>query len=245
MITDFLENLDLDLFKLKKTDFYFIEERRLIIKKWNWEYDLSHKFQTSCVEFIQKNPDHKIFIGCNHPEVLTHGRGLQKPKKGEALNLTPFDLTTSSDLPYPLFHIERGGGLTFHHTGQFIFYPILKLSPQKLNLSRMTQEIFQFCIDILQDWGLSQLSSQNKLMGLWYKDKKIASMGIAIEKLTTFHGMALNLFQNKQMMSHLAKIRPCGLDIKTYLSVDELISLSPLACEKFADAFFERIIYEW
>ncbi len=217
----------------------------LFIKKWNWEYSSCHAFQKFCVSYVQENSNQKIFILCNHPRVLTYGRGLQKPRKGEELNLVEFDLTASHKLPFPFYKIERGGGLTFHHPGQFIFYPILKLNPKNLALSQMTKDIFQFSSEILNDWGVTNLNSENKLLGLWQGGKKLASMGIAIDKLVTFHGMALNFFADKDMMKEMAALNPCGLDLSIYTSVDASINLKDDAIEQFSLEFIQKVNNAW
>jgi len=220
-------------------------ENFLFIKKWNWDYSSCYTFQKFCVAHVQANPNQKIFIICSHPRVLTYGRGLQKPRKGEELNLLEFDLTDSQKLPFPFYKIERGGGLTFHHQGQFIFYPILKLNPNNLSLSKMTKDIFKFSSEILTNWGLKNLNSENKLLGLWQDDKKLASMGIAIDKLVTFHGMALNFFADKEMMKEMNSLNPCGLDLSTYTSVDESIKINKDSIDKFANEFIQKVKDAW
>jgi lipoyl(octanoyl) transferase len=149
------------------------------------------------------------------------------------------------NLPFPLHQIERGGGLTFHHPGQFIFYPVVKLNPQTLSLSHMIDQIFDFSIEVLNDWGVKDTNHENKLLGLWHGNRKLASMGIAIEKLVTFHGMALNIQHNKNMVAALRNLNPCGLNPETYISVEELIPLPENALEKFQTEFLKRIQHEW
>jgi lipoyl(octanoyl) transferase len=240
-----LKSIRISDYKLIATDLIDFDARTVVITKWNWDYSLAHKFQRSALELVQQTPNLRLLIFCNHPEVLTNGRGLQKPRKGESLGLIEFDSAKHDHLPYPLFQIERGGGLTFHHPGQFIFYPIVKLHPETLSLSTMINQIFDFSIDVLRNWGLEGLSHEHKLLGLWYNEKKIASMGIAIEKLTTYHGMALNILENKQMREALASLNPCGLSAETYTSVDALIKLPSNPLMVFQEQFLKRIRHEW
>jgi lipoyl(octanoyl) transferase len=239
---------DLELF-LKELDptihHHWIDDRTLIIKRWNWEYAEAHAFQRKALSLVQEHSRLRILICCNHPQVLTHGRGLQKPRKGEILTLKEFKEQDYPTLPFPLHQIERGGGLTFHHSGQFIFYPIVKLNPSGLSLSRMTHEIFDMAANVLASWGIKNLTQENKLLGLWVKDQKIASMGIAIERLTTFHGMAINIFKDPEMMKALEILNPCGLSASTYVSAQELCPLPINPLEKFTEQFLERISHGW
>lgn len=235
----------LDQYELMASDLFELTDKILVVKKWNWKYDLAHKFQRHCLDYLKDKSGERVLIVCNHPHVLTNGRGLQKSKKGQSLELLDFNPNNFPKLPFPLFQIERGGGLTFHHPGQFIFYPIVKLNPQTLSLSKMIDDIFDFTIEVLESWGVQNLTHQNDLLGLWLGDRKLASMGIAIEKLTTFHGMALNLYQDDEMMKAMSILNPCGLTSSTYLSVNELIYLESNSLEIFSSLFLEKIKKHW
>lgn len=231
---------------LSPDDFMSLDDRTVIIKKWFWDYGLAHSFQRRMIQFLDSHAKARVLICCNHPRVLTNGRGLQKARKGESLELIDFDPKNYHSLPFPLFQIERGGGLTFHHPGQFIFYPILKLNPQTLSLSKMIDEIFEVSSSLLQEHGIQGLSHQHKLLGLWAGNKKLASMGIAIEKLTTYHGMALNLFKDDEMKKALQILNPCGLSADTYTSAEELIGRDQVPnLDQFTTEFIKRIHHAW
>ena len=109
----------------------------------------------------------------------------------------------------------------------------------------MIDQIFDFSIEVLKGWGLTDLNHENKLLGIWKGNQKLASMGIAIEKLTTFHGMALNLKDNLAMKSAMASLNPCGLNAETYTSVEALTHLPENPLETFQDQFLQRILHEW
>src|SRR5665648_127801 len=98
---------------LSASDLTPLDDRTVVVTKWNWDYSLAHKFQRAALTLVQETPNLRILICCNHPEVLTNGRGLQKPRKGETLTLVDFNPAEHKNLPYPFFQIERGGGLTF------------------------------------------------------------------------------------------------------------------------------------
>jgi lipoyl(octanoyl) transferase len=232
-------------FGLTSDDVSKLDHDTIVVTKWNWDYSVSHRFQKKALDLVQENPRLKILICCNHPEVLTNGRGLQKPKKGETFHLIEFDSEQVKNSKYPLHQIERGGGLTFHHPGQFIFYPLVRLNPKTLSLSIMINQIFDVTSQVLKGWGIKNLNHENQLLGLWHEGKKVASMGIAINKLTTFHGMALNILNNHEMMHSLQSLNPCGLNIKTYTSVESLTALPDDPIESFKTEFLKRIHHEW
>lgn len=238
-------NLNLSAFSLSESDLSWLDERTLVVRRWSWDYATAHEFQRTCVGLLQEQPRLRVLICCSHPRVFTNGRGLQKPRKGEVLELKEFNPADRDKLPYPFFQIERGGGLTFHHPGQFIFYPIVKLDPRSLSLSRMTDEIFDFSGEVLESWGIEGISHAHTLMGLWREGKKLASMGIAIERLTTFHGMALNIYKDEEMKRSLQQVNPCGLDAQIYAAAEELTTLPANALDVFADAFLEKVAHAW
>jgi lipoyl(octanoyl) transferase len=240
-----LETISLSEYALKESDLEALDDRTLVVTKWNWDYGLAHKFQRAALHLVQETPNLRILICCSHPEVLTNGRGLQKPRKGEVLSLVEFKPEDHKNLPYPLYQIERGGGLTFHHPGQFIFYPIVKLNPKSLSLSHMIDQIFDFSIEVLKSWDVEGLDHSNKLLGLWRGERKLASMGIAIEKLATFHGMALNVLLNENMKSALSRLNPCGLNAEIYISVEELTQLPTNPLDAFRKDFLSFIKNEW
>ena len=239
------ESLRLSDYGLQSHNLILLDERTIVVTHWDWDYYQAHQLQRAALKLVQETANLRILICCSHPEVLTNGRGLQRPKRGEILDLLEFKPHEHTQLPYPFFQIERGGGLTFHHPGQFIFYPIVKLNPKSLSLSLMIDQIFDFSIDILSDWGVKDLNHSNQLLGIWHKNQKLASMGIAIEKLTTFHGMALNILENTEMKMALTNLNPCGLHAGTYTSAEKLTSLPSRPLEIFRDKFLQRIRNEW
>lgn len=221
-----------------------IKKNLFHIQKWNWDYQQAWAFQRSCLNLVNEYPQYKIIITTSHPDVLTNGRGLQKPKKGQTLELTDFDTKLIPHLPLPFFQIERGGGLTFHHPGQFIFYPILKLNPHTLSLSKLVDDLLLFGKLGLEDLGLKDLSPRKELLGLWKENQKLASVGIAIEKLTTLHGMALNLKPFEQIKTILRTFSPCGLSFDTYTSAETLLN-KELSLDEFSENFMKKIIQNW
>ena len=245
MNSSLINESTLNEFGLTSSNISQLNERTLLVKKFNWDYTQAHQFQRYCLSLLNEHPNQRIIICCNHPRVFTNGRGLQRPRKGEVLSLVEFDSRNAARLPYPFHQIERGGGLTFHHPGQFIIYPILKLNPKTLSLSSMIDDLFNFSISVLKEWGLNGINHENKLLGLWSGEKKLASMGIAIEKLTTFHGMALNFYRDEEMKNALHLVNPCGLNAQTYTSVEELMNLENKTLENFTDSFIGRLTDAW
>src|SRR5690606_26680406 len=96
VVTDSIKLSDFDL---NEKDLSVLDERTVVVTKWNWDYGLAHKFQRAALALVQETPNLRILICCNHPEVLTNGRGLQKPRKGEVLELVEFKPEDHKHLP--------------------------------------------------------------------------------------------------------------------------------------------------
>lgn len=239
------KNIPLTQFDLTQDELRAFDERTLLVKKFNWDYKLAHAFQRFALELLEEHNGLRVLIACSHPRCFTNGRGLQKAKKGEEINLIDFNPALIPLLPFPFHQIERGGGLTFHHQGQMIIYPIVKLNPATLSLSKMMNDLFDSAITALSMKGLNNLAHQTKLLGLWHNENKLASMGIAIEKLKTFHGMALNFYKDDEMKRALQMINPCGLKAETYTSVEELMDVSDYDLNTFTEDFLEVLKNAW
>lgn len=202
----------------------------------NWASEIIEEKQLELVEYVRHHPNQAFFIFCSHPPLLTLGRGLQKLRNPNLPPLTEFDPTTVIEMPYPLYHLKRGGGLTFHYPGQIVLYPII-------SLTHFNIKIFDFMLELLALTKKSLLSEfEQKLLevkfkidrdylGLWYQDdlgeyKKIASIGLAASRFITYHGLALNLEDDKEFFLKLQNLYPCGLKGDNYISVERLLNSS-------------------
>ncbi|RPJ78178.1 MAG: hypothetical protein EHM20_04545 [Alphaproteobacteria bacterium] len=220
------------------------KENIFVFKKWNWDYLEAEKFQLECMDYVHKNPHISILIICSHPHCFTLGRGLQKIKETTKIELIDFDPATTP--PYPLHQIKRGGGLTFHYPGQFVFYPIINLTAHKKAVYDLMLKIMDITKSLLEkQFGLNGLEIRRDLLGLWFQNEfseaKIASIGLAVSRFNTYHGLALNFFSDKEMFEALGLLHPCGLPGDIYRDIELLLckGLSNLDRETFTKEFLE------
>ncbi len=196
-----------------------IKNKTLVVSKWNWDYEDCLKFQKEAQKLIQKYRDHKIYIFCNHPHCFTLGRGNERGRD----DLVPFQTNVEKELNFPVHKIHRGGGITFHFTGQWIFYPICSINANYTLEDHMCW-LLKSVKNVLQENFVSeQLMATKKLMGIWHKRKKLASIGVGVNRFVTEHGLALNITFDEKMKRELVKINPCGMQSEIYTSVSELI----------------------
>ncbi|MFP5458128.1 MAG: lipoyl(octanoyl) transferase LipB [Bacteriovoracia bacterium] len=214
-----------------------------VATKWNWDYQDAWDFQRKTVERVRESSE-KWLIVCSHPDVLTHGRGLQKPKKGQKFELENFKREAYPNLPVPYFQIERGGGLTFHHPGQLILYPIVKLHPQRLGLSDLVDQLLLSVRGALEERGIENLDHSRELLGLWHGPHKLASVGIAIDRMVTLHGLALNVQRFDELKKKLSFLAPCGMSLATYSSVEEVTNRATKPQDLSLEVI-QRLLHAW
>lgn len=210
---------------------------------FDWDYQAAWDFQKQTVARVRETGE-RWLIACSHPNVLTYGRGLQKPKKGQSFTLEDFRPTPEMKLPVPLYQIERGGGLTFHHPGQLILYPIVKLHPQRLGLSALVDHLLLSVRGALEERGVPGLDHERELLGLWSGAHKLASVGIAVDRMVTLHGLALNVTRFDEIKEQLATLAPCGMSFATYTSLEEL-SGRPCRPQDLVPEVTRRFVHAW
>ncbi len=146
-----------------------------------------------------KIPDTVLLV--EHPAVITLGARQSRNKLlagRECLREKGIDIIS----------IRRGGGATAHNPGQLVLYPILNLEQLKLGISQYVRKLETMGAALLGQLGVNSLPRKG-LPGLWVGERKIASIGVRVSRMTTYHGMAINI-QNDLSIFDL--IVPCGLE---------------------------------
>lgn len=110
-------------------------------------------------------------------------------------------------VPYPVVSISRGGEATYHGPGQLVAYPILELPPGRRDLHRYLRDLEGVVIATLGRLGVEGRREEG-LTGVWIGTKKVCSIGVAVRRWVTWHGLALNLSTD---MAAFGTFQPCGL----------------------------------
>lgn len=129
-----------------------------------------------------------------HDPVVTRGR---RSPEGDA-----------AGVPFPVVDIGRGGEATYHGPGQLVAYPILELPPDRRDLHRYLRDLEQVVIDALGTLGIEGRREEGKT-GVWIGAHKVCSIGVAVRRWVTWHGLALNVTTDLGAFRGFA---PCGLD---------------------------------
>ena len=141
-----------------------------------------------------------VILLVEHPPVFTLG------KRGGRENL----LVSEEHLQrsgIPIVQIERGGNITYHGPGQLVVYPIIHLPAVGLGVVDLVESLEEVMIRTCRVFGVQ--AERNALnRGAWTGMKKIGSIGIAVRRGVSFHGLALNVNPD---LTPFAWIQPCGL----------------------------------
>jgi lipoate-protein ligase B len=136
-------------------------------------------------------PDFLLLV--EHDPVVTAGR-----------RASPEDVL---DPEIEVVEIERGGRHTYHGPGQLVAYPICKLEGKARDLHAFLHLLEEVLIGCLAEFGIQ--AGRNELgTGVYVEGRKIASIGIAVRRWVTYHGLALNV---QTELSAFRAIRPCGI----------------------------------
>ena len=143
-------------------------------------------------------------IFCEHPSVYTLGRS---GKEANVL-LSPADL---KQMGVSLFHIDRGGDITYHGPGQLVCYPILNLEDFSLGLKEYIYVLEEAVIHVCATYGI-EAGRMDKATGVWLEGntaraRKICAIGVRCSHFVTMHGLALNVNTD---LSYFQYIHPCG-----------------------------------
>lgn len=106
-----------------------------------------------------------------------------------------------------LFHVERGGDVTFHGPGQWVIYPILYLGGNEADSHGYLSNLEEIAIRTLGDYGIKGFRREGK-SGAWTDAGKVAAIGFRLKKWVSFHGMSFNVAND---LMGFGTIVPCGL----------------------------------
>jgi lipoate-protein ligase B len=143
-----------------------------------------------------------------HEHVITRGRRSAED-----------DVT---DVPFPVVSIERGGEATYHGPGQLVAYPILFLPEGRRDLHRYLRDLEQAVIECLGTLGIEGRREEG-LTGVWIGTKKVCSIGVAVRRWVTWHGLALNVTTD---MGAFEGFAPCGLSAEVMTRVQDELETS-------------------
>lgn len=179
---------------------------------WDWgtaPYAELHALQQRILVERVANRIPNVLLTGQHEPIITLGRR------------TPEGGTYTAGIP--TLPVERGGEATYHGPGQLVAYPIVHLTQARRDLHQFQRDLEEVGIRVLADFGITG-ERREGLTGVWVGLQKIQSLGIAVRRWVTWHGLALNVNTD---LSVFRTFSPCGLDGDVMVSMAELMDTEP------------------
>lgn len=155
------------------------------------------------------------FILCEHNNVYTLG------KHGKDSNLLVND-EFLKQINAEVYHINRGGDITYHGQGQITGYPSLDLESMGLGIRDYIHTLEQMVINLMKDYDVECERLQGAT-GVWIeahtkKARKICAIGVKVSRGITMHGFAFNVNTD---LNYFSYINPCGFVDKGVTSMQK------------------------
>lgn len=182
--------------------------------------------------------DHLLVL--EHPPTFTMGRHADRSNV----------LADPAEAGAELIDVDRGGDVTFHGPGQVVAYPVVTLPPKGgvpgglPDAPGYVDLLESVLIDTLADLGLAA-GRRPGCPGVWVDPlrdsaRKIAAIGVRLERSRSLHGVALNVDTD---MSWFDRIVPCG--IRDHGVTSLLAEGIEVPMREVVDRFVERFAQRW
>lgn len=186
------------------------------------DYNQALEEQLKRVQEVQNDPEKKFLILCSHPPVVTLGRA-SKPEDLQGWKGS-------------VIEASRGGKATYHGPSQIVIYPVMSLEQSHKEFPKLVpkdlhsylQFLEQQTVDFLKLFGVSSQGgfsldrddADGIRTGVWIGQRKIASIGIAVKRWVSYHGIAINITDDPQAFQGIS---PCGFTTRTMISLEEVL----------------------
>ncbi|MEC3982054.1 lipoyl(octanoyl) transferase LipB [Amycolatopsis sp. H20-H5] len=157
-------------------------------------WELQRQYVTSRAD--GDSPDTMLLL--EHPSVYTAGKRTE-----------PEDRPTDGT---PVLDVDRGGKITWHGPGQLVGYPIIQLD-DPIDVAHYVRRLEEALITVCDQLGVHTGRVEGR-SGVWIPaddrgpERKIAAIGIRVQRGVTMHGFELNCNAD---LTAFDKIIPCGI----------------------------------
>jgi lipoyl(octanoyl) transferase len=165
------------------------------LRSYREVWELQHRLHDAVCAGSEPN----TWIVVEHTPVVTLGR----QAKHENVLFSPEELARRG---VDVVAIERGGDVTYHGPGQLVVYPILKLERFR-EVVPLVRSLEGAVIDACARFGVAG-ERWSGHAGVWVGRNQICALGLAIQRMVSLHGLALNVSTE---LEYDRLINPCGL----------------------------------
>ncbi len=173
------------------------------VRRYREVWDIQHALHEAVGE--GREPDTWILV--EHAPVITLGR----QAKHDNVLLSPELLEARG---VDLVEIERGGDVTYHGPGQLVVYPIRKLERFR-EIVPLVRSLEGAVIAAAGRFGIAA-ERWSEHAGVWVGRNQICAIGLAVQKMVSLHGIALNVCTD---LGYDRLINPCGLTDRGITSI--------------------------
>ncbi|HKN55765.1 MAG TPA: lipoyl(octanoyl) transferase LipB [Amycolatopsis sp.] len=162
------------------------------------DYTEAWELQRACLNARADGTGPDTMLLLEHPSVYTAGKRTE-----------PGDRPTDGT---PVIDVDRGGKITWHGPGQLVGYPIVKLG-DPIDVVHYVRRLEEALITVCDKLGVSSGRVEGR-SGVWIPaddrgiERKIAAIGIRVQRGVTMHGFELNCNAD---LSAFDNIVPCGI----------------------------------
>ena len=163
------------------------------------DYDSALRLQRRCIRDVQADPSRAYLILTEHdPPVITIGR------RGGREDILATD-EQLAERGVDVRACQRGGQVTLHAPGQLVAYAVMRLGGPR-SVHGHVRNLEEAMIRALADLGI-EAHLQCQGAGVWADQRKIASVGVAVDHWTSYHGLAINVCNDLSLFDWIV---PCG-----------------------------------
>ncbi|MFD9896528.1 lipoyl(octanoyl) transferase LipB [Amycolatopsis sp. NPDC059027] len=171
-----------------------VDVRELGTIDYTEAWELQRRYLTARADGT--GPDTMLLL--EHPSVYTAGKRTEPDDR-------PRDGT-------PVIDVDRGGKITWHGPGQLVGYPIVKLA-DPIDVVHYVRRLEEALISVCDRLGVRSGRVEGR-SGVWIPaddkgiERKIAAIGIRVQRGVTMHGFELNCNAD---LGAFDTIVPCGI----------------------------------
>ena len=158
-------------------------------------WEIQHRLH----EAVRAGEEPETWIFVEHTPTITLGRNAKRENV-----LLPPELLAARGID--VVEIERGGDVTYHGPGQLVVYPIRKLERFR-EVVPLVRSLEAAVIATCADFGIVA-ERWSEHAGVWVGRNQICAIGLAVQKMVSLHGIALNV---STALDYDRLINPCGL----------------------------------
>lgn len=188
------------------------------LKDYKETWDYQEELLGKVLDERKNHPDsdfggYLLFV--EHPHVFTIG------KSGQDDNLL-INESFLKQIGASVYHINRGGDITYHGPGQLVCYPIINLDKFDMGVRVYIEKLEEAIINSLLIWNIHSERLEGAT-GIWMDSKtttarKICAIGVRVSRFITMHGFALNINTD---LNYFSYINPCGFIDKKVTSLSK------------------------